>query len=291
MATTSPGRILRDLVTDSTIQVPGAFNALTARLVEQAGFNALYVSGATLAAATLGLPDFGLLTLTELTQHVRHIIRGLETPVMVDAGAGFGDGVNVERTVSELEQAGAAAIQLSDEQFPRRCGYVNEPTLLSPDEMCAKIHAAAAARQDADLILVARTNARLAEDLDSAISRARRYADAGADWIFPEGLSDKRDFEKFAAEIDLPLVANMTEFGPHPLRNLEELAELGFSVVLYPETLLRVAMKGVEAALNLLAEEGTQANLLDLMQTPEELDELLGTADYVARDRKNFNGV
>jgi methylisocitrate lyase len=156
--------------------------------------------------------------------------------------------------------------------------------------MCAKLRAAVAARQDTDLVILARTDARGVTSLDEAIDRAKRYLDAGADWIFPEALADRGEFERFAREIDAPLVANMTEFGRSPLLTLDELADLGFAAVLYPVTLLRVAMKGIEAALAILAEEGSQASLLDLMQTREELYDLLGYTDFEARDRTYFGG-
>ncbi len=282
--------MLRDAVESSTIQIPGAFNALAARMIERAGFDAMYLSGAAFSAGALGVPDIGLFTLTELAQQTAWITRQTKIPLVVDADTGFGDAVNVERTVIELEAAGAAAIQLEDQQLPKRCGHLSGKSLVTPDQMCAKLRAAAAARRDPDLVILARTDARGVEGLEDALSRARRYLAAGADWVFPEALATKDEFARFAHEIDAPLIANMTEFGQSPLLTLDELADLGYAGVLYPVTLLRAAMKGAEAALETLAADGTQAELLDLMHTRQELYDLLDYSDYEQRDREYFGG-
>lgn len=286
----SPGKALRELVEDNTIQVPGAPNALVARLIERMGFDAVYLSGASLSAGVLALPDVGLLTLTELVQQAVYITRSVNLPLIVDADTGFGEVANVERTVVELEGAGAAAIQLEDQHPPKRCGHLSGKTLIEPQEMCARLRAASGARWNDDLVIVARTDARAVEGFDEAIARAGRYLEAGADWIFPEGLAGRDEFARFALEIDAPLVANMTEFGKSPLLPLEELADMGYAAVLYPVTLLRVAMKATEVALAMIADEGTQSNLLDLMQSREELYELLDYQDYEERDRAYFSG-
>jgi methylisocitrate lyase len=290
MARESAGRKLRDAIEESTIQVPGAFNALTARLIEQAGYDAMYLSGAAFSVGVMALPDVGLFSITELAQQTSYLTRKANIPLIVDADTGFGAAVNVERTIVELEAAGAAAIQLEDQVLPKRCGHLSGKTIVDTSEMCAKLRAAAAAREDLDLVLLARTDARGVFGLDEAIERAKRYLDAGADWIFPEALADKSEFEKFADAIDAPLVANMTEFGQSPLMTLDELAELGYAAVLYPVTLLRTAMKAVEAALAVIAAEGTQRDLLDLMQTRQELYDLIGYSDYETRDRQYFAG-
>jgi methylisocitrate lyase len=172
--------------------------------------------------------------------------------------------------------------------LPKRCGHLSGKSLVTPDQMCSKLRAAASARRDADLVILARTDARGVEGFEHAVSRARRYLDAGADWIFPEALATKEEFERFADEIDCPLVANMTEFGQSPLLTLEDFADLGYAAVLYPVTLLRIAMKGVEAALAALATFGTQEELLDVMQTRQELYDLLNYRDYEDRDREHF---
>jgi methylisocitrate lyase len=257
-------------------------------MIAEEGYDAMYLSGAAFSAGTLGIPDVGLFDLSELAEETRRLTRAAPIPLIVDADTGFGATVNVERTVQELEAAGAAAIQLEDQQLPKRCGHLSGKTVVSVEEMCAKLRAAVSARQDSDLVIIARTDARGVSDLDEALLRARRYLDAGADWIFPEALQTKDEFEHFAREVDAPLVANMTEFGKSPLLSLTELADLGFAAVLYPVTLLRVAMKGVQAALAILADEGKQTELLDLMQTRQELYDLIGYQDYEARDRKYF---
>lgn len=288
MSPISPGKTLRQLVEDSTIQVPGAFNALAGLMIERAGFDATYLSGAALSAGVLGLPDVGLFSLTELAQQTSLLTRRLRIPVIVDADTGFGSAVNVERTVIELERADAAAIQLEDQLMPKRCGHLSGKSLADVDEVCAKIRAATAARLDPNLVIIARTDARGVVGLDEAIDRAKRYLDAGADWVFPEALISREEFERFADEIEAPLVANMTEFGKSPLLSLDELADLGYAVVLYPVTLLRVAMKATEAALAMLADSGTQIELLDLMQSRQELYDVIGYHDYEQRDREYF---
>jgi methylisocitrate lyase len=286
----TPGKALRQAVEESTIQVPGAFNALVARMAQQAGFDAIYLSGAAFSASVLALPDIGLFTLTELAQQTAQLTRAVDIPLIVDADTGFGEAVNVERTVVELEIAGAAAVQLEDQRLPKRCGHLSGKSLVDVDEMCAKLRAAAAARYDADLVIIARTDARSEQGFDAAIERARRYLEAGADWIFPEALASRDEFEQFARTIDAPLVANMTEFGKSPLLSLDELGDLGYAAVLYPVTLLRVAMKAVEAALETIAHDGGQSELLDLMQSRQELYDLLGYTGYEERDRAYFQG-
>jgi len=285
---TSPGKLLRETIAESIIQVPGAPNALIGRLIERMGFGAAYLSGASLSTSVLGLPDVGLFTLSELVQQTTYLTRSIAIPLIVDADTGFGEALNVERTVVELEQAGAAAIQLEDQQLPKRCGHLSGKAIVDSAAMCAKLRAAAAARSDTDLVIIGRTDARGVSGLDDAIDRAKRYLDAGADWIFPEALADRSEFERFARAVEAPLIANMTEFGKSPLLTLEELAQLGYSVALYPVTAQRIAMKAVEAGLAVLSAEGTQESLLDLMQTREELYDLINYEDFEERDRAHF---
>jgi methylisocitrate lyase len=288
MAHRSPGRQLREAVADVTIQIPGVFNALVGRMAEDSGFDAVYLSGAALSAGTLALPDVGLFSLTELVTQATYLTRQVEIPVIVDADTGFGGSMNVERTVRELEAAGVAAIQLEDQELPKRCGHLSGKKLIETAEMCAKLRAATSARRDENLVLLARTDAATVNGIDEAIQRAKHYLDAGADWIFPEALTTREEFERFADAIEAPLLANMTEFGKSPLLTLDELADMGYAAVLYPVTLMRVAMKAVEAALATLANDGIQTELLDLMQTRQELYDLIGYADYEARDRAFF---
>lgn len=290
MSKIRPGQALRQAAAGSTLPIPGAFNALAGRMIEEAGFPAMYLSGAAFSAGALALPDIGLFTLTELVQQTTRLTRQVNIPLIVDADTGFGEAVNVERTVIELEAAGAAAIQLEDQQLPKRCGHLSGKSLVEPESMCAKLRAAVAAREDAELVILARTDARSGFGLDEAIERAKRYVDAGADWIFPEALAAPQEFERFAREVPVPLVANMTEFGKSPLLTLAELTDLGYAGVLYPVTLLRVAMKAVEEALRTIRAEGTQKSLLNQMQSRQELYDLLRYTGYEERDRAHFSG-
>ncbi len=209
--------------------------------------------------------------------------------MIVDADTGFGAPLNVARTVDQLARAGAAAVQLEDQQLPKRCGHLSGKTLVDTEEMCQKLRAAVQARGKRELVIVARTDARASEGLEAAVRRARAYLDAGADWIFPEALQSEQEFAQFAQQVSAPLVANMTEFGRSPLLDAQRLFELGYAVVLFPVTLLRVAMKSVQTALELLQREGTQRALLEQMQSRAELYELLDYRDYEQRDRQYFS--
>lgn len=281
---------LRERIREDCIPVPGAPFPLAMRLIEAMGFPAAYLSGAAFSAGQLGLPDIGLFTLTELVQQTERMTAASSLPLIVDADTGFGEPVNVERTVRQLDRAGAAAIQLEDQVLPKRCGHLSGKSLVTPDAMCAKIRAAVAARGEQGAVLIARTDARGVEGFDRAIERAEAYIEAGAEWIFVEALESEAEFERVAERIDVPLVANMTEFGKSPLLRLGELAEMGYAAVLFPVTLLRIAMRAMEAALGIIAQEETQQSLLDLMQTREELYELLDYHDYEARDQQFFSG-
>src|SRR3954464_14579258 len=284
----TPGGMLREIVAAGAVQAPGAPNALIGRLIEEMGFAAIYLSGAAFSAGTLALPDVGLFTLTELAQHLSYLTTRVSVPVIVDADTGFGETANVERTIVELEKAGAAAIQLEDQELPKRCGHLSGKTLVSTEAMCAKLRAAVSARGDKSTVILARTDARGVENFDAAVDRARKYVAAGADWIFPEALATREEFAAFAKSVDVPLIANMTEFGKSPLLPFAELSELGYAAVLYPVTLLRVAMKAAETALSIIAADGTQRDLLDLMQTRQELYDLLDYNSYEQRDQEYF---
>lgn len=289
MTSPSAGKALREAAAKSTILIPGAFNALTARLIERAGFSAMYLSGAAFSAGDFALPDIGLFTLTELVEQTTRLVRAAKIPLIVDADTGFGEAVNVERTVTELVAAGAAAIQLEDQRLPKRCGHLSGKSLVDADEMCAKVRAAVAARGNSDTVILARTDARGVEGFDQAVDRAQRYLDAGADWIFPEALADRQEFAQFAKAVKAPLVANMTEFGKSELLPIAEFNQLGYAGVLLPVTLLRVAMKAVEESLAAIVQDGTQQSLLPRMQSRQELYELLDYTGYEARDRAYFH--
>lgn len=272
----SRGAILRRLVADGTVAIPGAPLALAAKLIEREGFDAIYLSGAAFSAGLLGVPDIGILTLDQLVAQTRLLAAAVEIPLVVDADTGFGGPDAVADCVRRLEEAGAAAIQLEDQRRPKRCGHLPGKEIVDLDEMTAKIAAACAARREPATVIIGRSDARGVTNLDDCLARLRAYRDAGADWLFPEALATRDEFARVGRELSgTPLVANMTEFGTSPLLTLDELQSLGFAAVLFPVTLLRLAMKAIEAGLGLIADEGTQAGLLDLMQSREELYELL----------------
>lgn len=256
--------------------MPGAFNGMSARLIEAAGFDALYISGAGLANATAGVPDIGLLSLEEVARLGGYIAQAVSIPALIDADTGFGGPSNVARTVRELERAGLAGMHLEDQEFPKRCGHLAGKTIIPVNEMAEKIQAAVAARTDRDFVILARTDARGVEGLDQAVERARKYLEAGADGIFPEALESPDEFRRFAQEIKAPLLANMTEFGKSQLLSVQELAQMGYRMVIFPQTAFRVANCAMEQCLRDLKQAGTQRGLLDRMQTRQELYDILG---------------
>ena len=284
---TKPAR-LRELIRKGAIMLPGVPNAAIARQVERVGFDAVYVSGAGMANATAGVPDIGLLTLTEVVRLAGYIAKAVKIPAIVDADTGFGGSGNVARTIHELEAAGLAGCHIEDQEFPKRCGHVTGKSLVDVDEMTGKIKAAVGARRDPDFMIIARTDARAVEDFDRTVDRAQRYVKAGADAIFPEALQSEEEFRDFASEIDVPLLANMTEFGRSPNLDFSRLAELGYRMVLYPLSAFRVALCAAERALATLRDHGHQRALLPDMLTRAALYELLGYKDYEARDKAYF---
>jgi methylisocitrate lyase len=271
------------------LRFPGAFSPLVAMLIEQlGGFDGVYISGAVLSN-DLGLPDIGLTTLPEVARRGREIARVTSLPSIIDIDTGFGEPMNVARTIREIEDAGLAGCHIEDQVNPKRCGHLDNKTLVDADTMFRKIVAAAQAKRDPNFLLIARTDARGVEGLDQAIERAKRYVEAGADMIFPEALADEREFERFRAALpDVPLLANMTEFGKSKLLTADQLRSLGVNLVIYPVTTLRLAMKAVEDGLTILA-DGSQAALLDRMQTRAELYKLLRYEDYNSFDAGVFN--
>jgi methylisocitrate lyase len=272
---TSKTKRLRELIAKGAIMMPGVPNASMARQVERLGFDAVYISGAGMANATAGVPDIGLLTLTEVVQLAGYIAKAVKIPAIVDADTGFGGSENVARTIRELEAAGLAGCHIEDQEFPKRCGHLPGKSLIDLEEMTERIKAAVAARRDPDFMIVARTDARAIEDFDRTIDRARRYMEAGADAIFPEALQSADEFRDFARKIDLPLLANMTEFGKSPLLSFKELAEFGYRMVIFPQSAFRVSMKASEGLLRGIKESGSQKEWLDQMQTRQELYKLL----------------
>ncbi|MBJ8343376.1 methylisocitrate lyase [Antrihabitans sp. YC2-6] len=269
-------------------RLPGAFSPLVAMAVQRLGFEGVYVSGAVLAA-DLGLPDIGLTTLTEVAARGQQIARVTDLPTLIDADTGFGEPMNAARTVTVLEDAGVAAAHFEDQVNPKRCGHLDGKAVVPVGDMTQRIHAAVAARRDPDFVICARTDARAVEGLDAAIDRAKAYADAGADLIFTEALADESEFEKFRAGVQVPLLANMTEFGKSDLLSAQQLENLGFNVVIYPVTTLRIAMFAVEAGLREIAATGTQAAHLDRMQHRAALYDLLEYENYNEFDTGIFN--
>ncbi|MCA9117329.1 MAG: methylisocitrate lyase [Planctomycetaceae bacterium] len=287
----SPGARLRAALNSPPLLVPGVFNALSARMAERAGFRAGYLSGAAFSAGVAALPDIGLMTQTEFADQARLLTAAVEMPIIADADTGFGEPLAVERTVRLYEVAGVAAIQLEDQQMPKRCGHLTGKILVPVEEMVRRVQAAAGARRSADFMIIARTDARSVEGFEASVERGLAYLEAGADMLFPEAMETAEEFARYAemtSPAGAPLIANMTEFGRSPLLTADELGAMGYRAVLYPVTLLRLAMKAVEQGLQSLRAEGTQASLLEQMQTRAELYELLDYAGYEARDREYF---
>jgi methylisocitrate lyase len=284
----SPGRRLRAAFQAAPIMVPGVFNALIGRMAERLGFQAVYLSGAA-QSASQALPDVGLATLTEFVEAARSIAAATRLPLLCDADTGFGEALNVERTVRLFESAGAAGFHLEDQQMPKRCGHLSGKQLVDAEAMSAKLRAAAAARRDADFVIIARTDARGVAGFDEAVRRARLYVAAGADAIFPEALEGREEFAAFARALaPVPLLANMTEFGRSPILDFSELAELGYRMVIYPVTTLRMALRAAQTVLADLLAKGHQRDQLGQMLTRAELYELLDYAGYEERDRAYF---
>ncbi|MGE5208877.1 MAG: methylisocitrate lyase [Alphaproteobacteria bacterium] len=266
---------LRELIAKGAVIMPGVPNAAMARQAERAGFEALYISGAGMANATAGVPDIGLLTLTEVARLAGYIAMAVRIPAIVDADTGFGGSENVARTIRELEAAGLAGCHIEDQEFPKRCGHLAGKSIVDVKEMTEKIKTAVAARRNPDFMIIARTDARAVEDFDRTIDRAQRYVESGADAIFPEALQGEQEFRDFARNIDVPLLANMMEFGKSPLLSFQELAQLGYRLVIFPQSAFRVSMKASEEFLHALKKSGTQKDWIQRMQTREDLYKLL----------------
>ena len=278
----TPGDRLRELLArDEAVPVAGAFNPLSALIAEDAGFEALYFSGAAFSAS-LGIPDIGLFTLDELTTAVRWTARATNLPLIVDADTGFGGALNAYRAVAELESAGAAAIQIEDQVLPKRCGHLDGKDVVSSDEFASKLRAAARARSNA--LIVARTDAKAVHGMEDAIERGLSARDSGADVVFPEALESAAEFGHYADAVGGQLLANMTEFGKTPYLRVDEFGALGYGLVIFPVTSLRVAAKAMRDAMAEVLASGTQRGLLDRMQTRAELYDTIGYADYERLD-------
>jgi methylisocitrate lyase len=266
---------LRQLIAQGCVMLPGVPNAAIARQVERAGFDAVYISGAGMANATAGVPDIGLLSMSEVVRLAGYAASAVTIPAIVDADTGFGGAENVARTICELEKAGLAGCHIEDQEFPKRCGHLAGKSVVDVDEMAGRIAAAVKARRDEDFMIIARTDARAVENFDQTVERALRYLKAGADAIFPEALQSADEFKTFAREVKAPLLANMTEFGKSPLLSSQELSDFGYRMVIFPQSAFRVSMKATEEFLRDLKKAGTQSGWIQKMQTREQLYKLL----------------
>ncbi|HLV56556.1 MAG TPA: methylisocitrate lyase [Actinotalea caeni] len=281
-------RLLRErLASGDLLRLPGAINPLSAQLIEEKGFDGVYVSGAVLSA-DLGLPDIGLTTLTEVAGRAGQVARVTNLPTIVDADTGFGEPMNVARTIQVLEDAGLAGCHIEDQVNPKRCGHLDGKSVVDLGTAQQRVRAAVGGRRDPDFLVMARTDVRAVEGLRAAVDRAKALVDAGADAIFPEAMADLGEFEAVASAVDVPVLANMTEFGKSELFTADQLASAGVRLVIYPVTLLRLAMGEIERGLDTIRAAGTQAGLVDRMQTRARLYELIDYAGYNTFDSEIF---
>ena len=275
----TPGQKFRQAIVDeSPLQIVGTLNAYCALLAEKSGFRAIYLSGAGVANASLGLPDLGMTTMSDVAIEIQRITSACNLPLLVDADTGWGHALSIARTVQTFEAAGAAAMHIEDQQAAKRCGHRPGKALVNTTEMVDRLHACVDARNDDSFVIMARTDALASEGVESAIERCNRYVEAGADMIFAEAITDVKQYRQFTDSIAAPILANMTEFGKSPLLHVDELRDIGLKMVLYPLSAFRAMSM---AALNVyrgIREEGSQKSLLDTMQSRDELYEIL---DYL----------
>ena len=276
------------LATGKLLRLPGAFNPLSARLIQDKGFEGVYISGAVIAA-DLGLPDIGLTTLSEVANRGQQISRMTDLPTLIDADTGFGEPMNVARTVQSLEDAGVSGLHIEDQVNPKRCGHLDGKAVVDTDTALKRIRAAVDARRDPNLLIMARTDIRAIDGLQVAIDRAKQLVDAGADAIFPEAMADLSEFEAVRKAVDVPVLANMTEFGKSELFTTEQLANVGINIVIYPVSLLRIAMGAAERGLETIKSEGSLNGEVKNMQTRARLYELNDYAGYNSFDESVFN--
>ncbi|QEO10446.1 methylisocitrate lyase [Protaetiibacter larvae] len=271
------------LASGELVRMPGAFNPLSAKLIEEKGFEGVYISGAVLSA-DLGLPDIGLTTLSEVAGRSAQIARVTDLPALVDADTGFGEPMNVARTVQILEDAGVAGLHLEDQVNPKRCGHLDGKQVVDEQTALKRIRAAVEARRDPDFLIMARTDIRGIDGLEAAKDRAKALVDAGADAIFPEAMADLAEFAAIRAAVDVPVLANMTEFGKSELFTTQQLADVGVNIVIFPVSLLRLAMGAAERGLDTILAEGSLTSRVPEMQTRARLYELVDYAGYSSFD-------
>jgi carboxyvinyl-carboxyphosphonate phosphorylmutase len=285
----APRARLRELIAGpAPLMAPGAYDALSARLIEQAGFDTVYMTGFGTTASLIGRPDVGLLSGTEMVDNARRIVSAVDVPVIADADTGYGNALNVVRTVQLYEQAGVAGIQLEDQVMPKKCGHMSGKALIGTDEMVGKLRAAVAARTDPDLVIIARTDAVAVSGLDDALVRARAFAEAGADLLFVEAPTSEEDIARVAKELSgvAPLVFNWAEGGRTPPLSLERIAELGFSLVIYPIGALLAATAGIRSILASLKAEGTPTSALGSLPSFEEFTDLIGLPEVQSLEQR-----
>lgn len=273
----------KELIDKDFVVAPGVFNGISARLAEQAGFNAIYLSGSGVAGA-MGLPDLSVTTSTEVASEITRICGASTLPLIVDADTGFGEPVNVVRTVRMFEQAGAAGMHLEDQVLPKRCGHLNGKKIVEQDEMVRKIKIAVQSRKNENFTIIARTDARSVLGVDDAIDRSNAYLESGADIIFTEALESVDEFRKFQNEVKGPLLANMTEFGKSPLLSVKELKEIGYRAVIFPLTAFRVSLKAMQNTYSHIMKNGTQRDFMDKLMTRADFYELIGYNEYEKED-------
>ncbi|GAA3670466.1 methylisocitrate lyase [Microbacterium marinilacus] len=282
-------RLFRErLATGELLRLPGAFNPLSARLIERKGFEGVYISGAVLSA-DLGLPDIGLTTLTEVAARGAQIARTTDLPALIDADTGFGEPMNVARTIQMLEDAGVAGAHIEDQVNPKRCGHLDGKAVVDDTTALRRIRAAVDARRDENFLVMARTDIRAVEGLDAAVDRAKALVDAGADAVFPEAMRTLEEFAAIRAAVDVPILANMTEFGKSDLFSVDQLRDVGVNIVIWPVSLLRIAMGAADRALDALLSEGRLTELLPQMQHRAELYDLIDYEGYNRFDSSVFD--
>lgn len=278
----------KKLSSGKLLQFPGAFNPLCAQLIERKGFDGVYISGAVMSA-DLCLPDIGIATMTEFADRGHQIARVTDLPAIIDIDTGFGEPMAAARTIRTMEEMGIAGCHIEDQVMPKRCGHLDGKEVVPTEIMVQRVKAAAEAKRDPNFLLIARSDARAVEGLDKAIDRMKAYVDAGAEMIFPEAMKDEKEFEAVRAALDVPILANMTEFGKSRLLNKKELENLGFNLVIYPVTTLRLAMGAAETGLDAILRDGDQNGVLDIMQHRKDLYDLLRYEDYNKFDQSIFN--
>lgn len=274
---------LRELLKNEFVVAPGVFNGISALLAERAGFKAAYLSGSGVAGA-MGLPDLSVTTSTEVAEEIRRITSVSRLPIIVDGDTGFGEPVNVSRTIRLFEGAGASAIHLEDQVLPKRCGHLNGKKIVEREEMARKIKVAVDTRKDPDFMIIARTDARAVNGIEDAIERANLYVESGADMIFTEAPESGEEFMQFRKAIKAPLLANMTEFGKSPLLSVDELKKVGYNAVIFPLTAFRVALRAMEQTYSHLMSTGTQRDYTDNLMTRADFYEVIGYNQYEKED-------